>query len=148
MQSRVTISASCSSVQFPVPAGRTGRTMKRHLWFDSPTRTSTSGESGRILRGPNAASGLACACNWSCGTSAILSNNSASEMCFLSRSHVRAPICFKNFWRNGTSPNLKLFTASSSTSLNSRGVPHSTANTYHPAPRGMAHLAASMRVWC
>jgi hypothetical protein len=27
MQSRVTISASCSSVQFSVPAGRTGRTI-------------------------------------------------------------------------------------------------------------------------
>ena len=34
MQSRVTISASCSSVQLSVPAGRIGRTIKRHFWFE------------------------------------------------------------------------------------------------------------------
>ena len=52
MQSRVTIAASCSSVQFSVPSGRTGRTMKRHFWFESSTLISTSG--GRI--NPNSAS--------------------------------------------------------------------------------------------
>src|SRR5204863_941031 len=52
MQSRVTISASCSSVQFSLPAGRIGRTMKRHFWFESSTLISTSGGSIK----PNSAS--------------------------------------------------------------------------------------------
>ena len=43
MVSRVTIAASCSSVQPSVPSGRIGITMNRDFWFESCTRTSTSG---------------------------------------------------------------------------------------------------------
>ena len=45
MQSRVTISASCSSVQFSVPAGRIGRTMKRHFWRGDLDRKIPTGVS-------------------------------------------------------------------------------------------------------
>src|SRR5918996_392050 len=46
-QSRVTISVSWSSVHPSVPAGRTGRTMKRCFWLESSTRIATSSGSWR-----------------------------------------------------------------------------------------------------
>jgi len=45
-------------------------------------------------------------------------------------------------------PNVKSSTTLSSAAVNSRGSPYSTATTYHPAPLGMAHLAASIKVRC